>query len=105
MDLISCEQLIRLAGLQRTPENFKKIYNAINADLCEDSLDVFLKKIESSSVEEIINKGSEIISSLSVSVSAPSQAPVQVEETKPEVKEEEEEVPEVSLFGDDDDFF
>jgi large subunit ribosomal protein LP2 len=102
MDLVSASLMLHKTENKLTEDNFRKLYKAINATVDEDTLSVFIKKIENMSVEEIIQKGGEIISSLAVQVSS-SQAPVESkkEEVKKEVKEEEP-VEELSLFGDDD---
>lgn len=102
MDLVSASLMLHKTENQITEANMKKLYNAINANVDEDILSVFIKKIENLSVDEIMEKGSEIIKSLALQV-ASSQAPVETkkEEVKEEVKEEEP-VEELSLFGDDD---
>ncbi|KAF5141364.1 60s ribosomal protein p2 [Vairimorpha ceranae] len=107
MDLVSACLMFECTGTQKTEENYRKLYSAINASVDEDTLVAFINKTSDMSVEEILSKGNSIIESIALQVasSQPQAETTKVEEKKEEVKEEEEEVVEVNLFGDDDDFF
>jgi ribosomal protein L12E/L44/L45/RPP1/RPP2 len=106
MDLSTAYMLLTTVGIEESIENYNKLYEALGTQCDSEILDSFLSKTKSTSRDEIMAKGDEIISSLASQVVSSQPAVSEAAPKKEEkVVEEVEEVVEVSLFGGDDDFF
>ncbi|EOB14508.1 60S ACIDIC ribosomal protein P2 [Nosema bombycis CQ1] len=106
MDLSTAYMLLTTVGIEESIENYNKLYEALGTQCDSEILDSFLSKTKSTSRDEIMAKGDEIISSLASQVVSSQPAVTEAAPKKEEkVVEEVEEVVEVSLFGGDDDFF
>lgn len=87
MECVSTYILLVENDLEPTKPNFRKVLDAVDADVSEESLDYFLSLIDGRTFSEIFNSGSELLKTRIPSASdskAVDQSSAKVEEEAPQ---------------------
>lgn len=85
--------MLNKVGREANADGMRALFKAIDAEVEDETMDLFLSKVSGKSMEEVMAKGAELMASLAVS-SGPAvseaAAPTQAAESKNEEKEEDE---------------
>lgn len=89
MEFIAAAMLLNNNNEEVNKLNISKLFNSISTSFTDESMELFLEKINGKSFEELISAGSELMKSKFVgSAAAPTAAATAKVEAKEEVKEE-----------------